>query len=86
MRAAGVERGTKVVTVANAGMYSGFAIGAIGATPVHVDIDPRTMLMDPQRLASADFSGVSAIVATHLYGRLADMEKITTIASERGVR
>ena len=85
MRAVGVKPGTKVVTVANAGMYSGIAIAAIGVEPLYVDIDPRSMLMSPQKLCRLDLSGVSAIVATHLYGRLADIEAIVAIADERGI-
>jgi aminotransferase EvaB len=84
LRAVGVGPGTKVVTVANAGMYSSIAIVAVGAQPVYVDIDPETLLMCPLSLTSLDFSHVSAIVVTHLYGRLAAMDAILGIARKHG--
>lgn len=71
LRALGVGPGDRVATVANAGMYSTTAILACGATPVYIEIDPRTMLMDPAALEAS-----AAIIATHLYGRMAPMPAI----------
>lgn len=85
MRCVGVAPGKKVVTVGNAGLYSTVAIRAIGAEPLYVDIDHRSMLVSAEKLARVDFSGVAAIVATHLYGRLADMEAILAIASKHAI-
>ena len=85
LRAVGVKPQSKVVTVANAGMYSAIAIAAIGAEPVYVDIDPRSLLMDPRGLAALDLADTAAIVATHLYGRLADVGSIVAAAREHGV-
>jgi aminotransferase EvaB len=85
MRSLGVGAGAKVVTVGNAGLYSTIAIRSIGAQPVYVDVDPRSMLMSPAALAAADLSGVAAIVVTHLYGRLADMEEILRIGAQRSI-
>src|SRR6478609_6191331 len=42
LKAMGVVAGSEVIVAANAGMYSGTAIYAIGATPVYADIDPDT--------------------------------------------
>ena len=84
LRACGVKRGDRVVTVANAGGYSTTAILAAGAEPGYVDIDPRTLLMDPERLTTA-IRGSAAVIVTHLYGRMADMPSIETIASAAGV-
>jgi dTDP-4-amino-4,6-dideoxygalactose transaminase len=59
----------EVATVANAGMYSTTAILNAGALPVYVDVDPATMNMNPAALETA-----SAIIVTHLYGRIAPIE------------
>jgi dTDP-3-amino-2,3,6-trideoxy-4-keto-D-glucose/dTDP-3-amino-3,4,6-trideoxy-alpha-D-glucose/dTDP-2,6-dideoxy-D-kanosamine transaminase len=85
MRALGVGPGSRVATVANAGTYGTVAMLAIGARPVFVDVDRESMLMDPAALELTDLSGVSAIIATHLYGQLADMGPILELASKRGI-
>jgi dTDP-3-amino-2,3,6-trideoxy-4-keto-D-glucose/dTDP-3-amino-3,4,6-trideoxy-alpha-D-glucose/dTDP-2,6-dideoxy-D-kanosamine transaminase len=87
LRAAAVGPGDEVATVANAGMYATTAIHAVGATPAYAEIDARTLLLDAAELAArlASASRVRAIVATHLYGRLADVESLARIARERGI-
>jgi dTDP-4-amino-4,6-dideoxygalactose transaminase len=81
LRAAGVERGDRVATVANAGYYTCAALAAIGAEPVFVDVDD-TLTMSPEAL-DAVAASVKAIVVTHLYGRLAAIEAICAIAEAR---
>ncbi|HYO83980.1 MAG TPA: DegT/DnrJ/EryC1/StrS family aminotransferase, partial [Bryobacteraceae bacterium] len=78
LRAVGVTAGSRVATVANAGMYSTAAILACGATPVFVDVDPDTLNVTPELLSplSAD-----AVVVTHLYGRMAPVEAICKAVS-----
>ena len=85
LRAAGVRAGDEVLTVANAGMYSSTAILAVGARPVYVDIVPETLLMDTGCLGSTAGPGARAVVATHLYGRMLDMEQITRVAQRSGL-
>ena len=77
LRAVGCGPGDEVITVANAGMYATTAALAIGARPVLVDIEPHTMTMEPISLARALSSATKAVVVTHLFGRLADMDAIS---------
>jgi dTDP-4-amino-4,6-dideoxygalactose transaminase len=80
LRAAGVNAGDSVVTVANAGFYSSMAILAIGAEPLYVDVEAETQLIDIASLRRVlEQQRVSAVVVTHLYGRLADMESIASL-------
>lgn len=79
LRAVGAGPGDRVATVANAGGYGTAAILAAGAEPLYVDVDPATMLMDPRSLAAAA-PGVRAVIATHLYGRMADMPALLEAA------
>jgi aminotransferase EvaB len=79
LRACGVERGQRVATVANAGYFTCTALAAIGAEPVFVDVD-ETLNMSPAALEKA-LPGVTAIVVTHLYGRLAAIEEIVALAN-----
>jgi dTDP-4-amino-4,6-dideoxygalactose transaminase len=78
LRAAGVSPGDRVATVANAGYYSSTAIHAIGAVPVYVDVATETYLISIPSL-------VRAVVVTHLYGGLADIEAIVAICKPLGV-
>jgi aminotransferase EvaB len=85
LRALGCGPGNEVVTVANAGMYGSVAILLTGARPVFADIDPATMTMAPEALAGCLSERTSAIIVTHLYGRLADVEALFAIARRRNV-
>jgi aminotransferase EvaB len=86
LRALEIGPGHRVVAVANAGGYSTTAINAVGAEPIYVDIDPHSMNMSceclKQTLAS---QSVSAVVVTHLYGKLAEIELLLEIANAHHV-
>lgn len=86
LTALGIGAGSRVATVANAGMYGTAAILAVGARPVYADIDPRTCLVDPDALREtfARETPDAAIVA-HLYGRMADMPAIMAAARPLGI-
>lgn len=57
------------------------AIVAAGHKPVFIDIDPRSLTIDPQRLYKAR-GAFSAVVAVHLFGQLADMPEILFAAGD----
>jgi dTDP-4-amino-4,6-dideoxygalactose transaminase len=80
----GVGPGDRVVTVANAGFYSSTAIHAVGAEPVYVDIDERTLTMCPKSLSRALAKPAKVVIVTHLYGQLADIETLAKISREAG--
>ena len=77
--------GDGVVTVANAGMHSTTAIRAIGATPQFTEIDPHTLTMSPGGLLDAITLQTKAVIVTHLYGRVADIESIAEIAERKNL-
>jgi dTDP-4-amino-4,6-dideoxygalactose transaminase len=85
LRALDVGQGDRVVTVANAGMYSTVAIKAVGALPLYVDVDPVTMNMDSKALTAAMSGNIRAVIVTHLYGRMAEIPDLMTVASAAGV-
>jgi aminotransferase EvaB len=85
LRAFAIGLGDEVCTVANAGMYSTIAILSVGARPVFVDIEPRTLTLCPNRLASRITDKTKAIIVTHLYGCMADIEAILKLAKGRGI-
>jgi dTDP-4-amino-4,6-dideoxygalactose transaminase len=79
LRAVGVTAGSRVATVANAGFYTSTALLTIGARPVFVDVDRATHLMDLHALSKVVAEGVDAVVVTHLYGMLHDMDKLRRV-------
>jgi len=85
LRALAVGYGETVATVANAGMYATTAIRAVGAVPAYVEIDPATLEMDPAALSTVAEQRPRAIVVTHLYGRLADIDALARIAREQRI-
>ena len=84
LRALDVGPGDKVLAIANAGFYSSIAIHLVGATPVYVEIDAKTLTMDPADV-QAKIAGAKAVIVTHLYGQLAAIEEIMAIAERAGV-
>jgi dTDP-4-amino-4,6-dideoxygalactose transaminase len=85
LRVVGCGAGDEVINVPNAGMYATGAILAVGARPVLVDIDPQRMTMAPASLEKALGPATKAVVVTHLYGRLADMDAVAAVLRGRDV-
>ena len=79
LRTLGVGPGDTVATVANAGGYSTTAIRAVGAEPLYIDIDPDTMNMSAADLAARLTPAVRAVIATHLYGRMAPLPALLAV-------
>ncbi len=76
----GYGLGGEVITIPNAGGYSTMAILAVGATPVYADIDYATMNMSVESFKSLITPNTRAVIVTHLYGRVAEIEMICAIA------
>ena len=86
LRSLDIGVGKTVLTVANAGMYSSVAILAAGATPLYVDVSPDTLLLNVAEITRLlEQQQVDAIIVTHLYGLLADIEPIMRFAKLRGI-
>ncbi|HLD03975.1 MAG TPA: DegT/DnrJ/EryC1/StrS family aminotransferase [Candidatus Dojkabacteria bacterium] len=71
LSALGVKAGDEVILSANS-YPTVFAITAIGARPVLVDISASTFNIDPDKIEKAITKKTKAIVAVHLYGQPAD--------------
>jgi dTDP-4-amino-4,6-dideoxygalactose transaminase len=83
--AADIGAGDEVITVPFTFVATVSAIDYVGATPVFVDIDPRTFTMDPAALEDAITPRTRAIVPVHLYGQPADMDPILEVARRHGL-
>jgi dTDP-4-amino-4,6-dideoxygalactose transaminase len=86
LRACDIGPGDEVITAANTFVATVAAIESTGATPVLVDVDPFTRNLDPIALERAIRPATRAVIPVHLYGRPAEMEEITALASAYGLR
>jgi dTDP-3-amino-2,3,6-trideoxy-4-keto-D-glucose/dTDP-3-amino-3,4,6-trideoxy-alpha-D-glucose/dTDP-2,6-dideoxy-D-kanosamine transaminase len=85
LRALDLPSGAKVVCVANAGFYSATAIHLAGLEPLYVDVDENSLTMSAESLAPALAGKPAAVIATHLYGQLAPIERMARMCREAGV-
>lgn len=80
--AAGIGPGDEVITSPFTFIATAEAICYAGATPVFVDIDPRTFNIDPALIKAAITPATKAIIPVHLFGQPADMMPIKAICEE----
>ena len=85
LRAAGIGPGDEVITVPNSFIATAAAIRFAGGTPVFVDVDEATQLMDASVLDAAITPKTKAVIPVHLFGQPADMDAVLEIASARGL-
>jgi len=75
-----LQPGDEVITTPFTFIATTNAIVIAGATPVFVDIDPVTYLLDPSKIEAAITKNTKAIIPVHLYGRVCEMDRISDIA------
>ena len=83
--AAGAGPGDEVITVPFTFIATVAAIRYTGATPVFVDIDPRTLTLDVSRVAEAITARTRAIIPVHLFGHPADLDPLLALARRHRV-
>ncbi|MDO8559574.1 MAG: DegT/DnrJ/EryC1/StrS family aminotransferase [bacterium] len=82
----GVSTGDEVLLQAFTCVAVPNAVRSVGATPVFVDIDPKTYTLDPQALAARWTLKTRAVIVQHTFGCPANMDAIMAFARARGVR
>jgi dTDP-4-amino-4,6-dideoxygalactose transaminase len=81
----GLVPGDEVITVGHTFNATVSAILYAGATPVFVDIEPDTYVIDAARIEAAITPRTRAICPVHLFGLPADMDMIRAIADRHGL-
>lgn len=82
LHALGIGYGDEVITVSNTAIPTVSAIVTVGATPVFVDINPKTYLMDTNKLEAAVTKKTKCILPVHLFGQCVEMDAVLTVAKK----
>ena len=82
---AGVKPGSEVVTVSHSYIATANSVRYCGATPVFVDVDPRTFNMDPALAEQAITPRTAAILCVHQIGMPCDLQAIVEIGRKHGI-
>jgi dTDP-4-amino-4,6-dideoxygalactose transaminase len=85
LRATGIGPGDEVITVSHTAVATVCAVELSGARPVLVDVDPKTLTMDPAAAEAAITPRTRAILPVHLYGHPADVVALRRIADAHGL-
>lgn len=85
MTALGIGPGDEVIVPGLAWVACASAVVRAGAVPVLVDIDSRTLCMDPDAVAAAIGPSTAAVLVVHLYSAMADMTALSDLAARHGL-
>ncbi len=83
--ALGIEKGDEVIVPSFTFAATANVVALTGATPVFIDIEPRTFCINPDLIQAAITKKTKAIIVVHLYGLAADMNKIMQIAEKNSL-
>ena len=86
LRIAGVGPGDEVITTPASWVATSNVIYEVGATPVFVDIDPRTRNIDLDRIEAAITPRTKALIPVYLAGLPVDMDRLYEIARAHRLR
>ncbi len=88
LRALDIGPGDTVATVSHTAVATIAAIELTGATPVLLDIEPATFVLNPAHLdrAAHEIANLRAVIPVHLYGHPVDMPAIMDIARTHGLK
>ena len=85
MMGLGLQPGDEVITADFTFAATVEVIALLGLTPVLVDVDPRTFVIDVEAVEKAITPKTKAIVPVHLFGQSAPMDEINALAKKHNL-
>ncbi|TVL91762.1 DegT/DnrJ/EryC1/StrS aminotransferase family protein [Streptomyces sp. SAJ15] len=85
VQALGVGPGDEVIVPAFCCQPVASSVANLGATPVFADVDPHTMVIDPDAVERLITERTRAVMPAHIFSIMADMPRIKKIAQRQGV-
>ena len=85
LAALGIAPGDEVILAETNWIATVAPVVHLGATPIFVDILPDSWCIDPKLAEAAITPRTKAIIATHLYGNLCDMDRLLAISEKHGI-
>lgn len=81
----GVGPGDEVICPVNTWICTIAPAVMLGAKPVFCDIDPETLLMDPEDMRRRITENTRCIVPVHLWGNVCDLDAIMAVAGDHNI-
>ena len=78
----GIGPGDEVITPGFTYIATAETVAVLGATPVYVDVNPKTYNLDVEKLEAAITPRTKAIIPVSLYGQCADFDAINAVAAK----
>ncbi len=85
LQALGIGEGDEVIVASFTFIAAANAIRYVHATPVFVDIHPRTLNLDPEAVRQAITPRTRAIMVVHTFGYPADLEALQRVADHHKI-
>ncbi|MFN3584558.1 DegT/DnrJ/EryC1/StrS family aminotransferase [Phenylobacterium sp.] len=86
LRAWNIGPGDEVIMPAHTFIATALAVDEVGATPVLVDVEADTGLLDVTKVAAAVTARTRAVIPVHLYGLPVDMDGLKAALAGRDIR
>ena len=86
LRGLGIGPGDEVITCSFSFFATAEAISAVGATPVFVDVEESSYLINLDQMEAAITPATKALLPVHLFGRPVDMQRVCAIAQSHNLK
>lgn len=86
LQAYGIGAGDEVIVPAHTFIATPLAVSAVGAVPVFVDADGSTWNINVHKIEEKITDKTKAVIAVHLYGRLAEVDAIRALAKKYHIK